>query len=188
MKETTNLQNVADQLNDGRTMELKTYISDAFTDLVETKVNMIIPEIVFKNHFLEFFYKFNHEQTNSTLALKWIELAGGAYNEVDVVDNNGHIIYTVPSLFTRPNVDDSILSKMSFSSIAHNFQAKLERTDAEGINYLNRELSSLPNTVSTESDNVVNRWLNIFQRYSTKQVAQPQLPTTLQDELDLNYD
>lgn len=184
--ETSGLQNVADQLKDNRTNELRSYISSTFDELVETKVNMIIPEIIFKEHFLEFFYNMTKEQTDSPLALKWIELAGGAYNEVDVVDENGHVIYSVPSLFTRPAVNDDVLGKMSFSSIAHTFQSKLERTEAEGINYLNRELSSLPKTIDANSEGDVNRWLNIFQRYAVKQPEQKTLPTTLQDDIDLN--
>lgn len=182
------LQNVADQLQDSRTNELRGYITNAFEELVETKVNMIIPEIIFKEHFLNFFYKMTKEETTSPLALKWIELAGGVYNEVDVVNEAGQVIFTVPSLFTRPNVDDSVLGKMSFSNIAHKFQAKLDRTEAEGLNYLNRELSSLPNNVDSDSANDINRWMNIFLRYSVKSTDIKTLPLTLQDDIELNYD
>lgn len=182
------LGRVAEQLKDSKTKELRGYISNAYTELVETKINMIIPEIVFKEYFLEFFYGMTKKETDSPLALKWIELSGGPYNEVDVVDDLGNIIYSVPSLFTRPEVNADKLKGLSFGSMYVTFKAKTNRTEADGINYLNRELSSLPKSVETDSNLDVNRWLAIFQRYATKPTTGV-LPKTLQnDEIELNYD
>lgn len=160
------LEIMAKSLKDNDNKELTSFIDETYNELINSKVNNIIPEIVFKEYFLNFFYNMTQGDTESSLYLKWLELSGGVYNEIDVVDVNGNVIYTVPPIFSRPNVDDDIMKGKNFDKIINMFNLKKARFETEGTNYLLNELSSINNGISTvgvETDSI--RWYNIFDRY-----------------------
>lgn len=188
MQSDTTLKELANKLEDNKTKDLQSYITGVHDELVGSKVNNIVPEIVFKEYFLDFFFNISKHPESSTLSLKWTELAGGPYSEVDVVDSFGNKIFTVPSLFSRPKVNDEHLKHMSFSNIAGKFEAKANRIYADGINYLNMELSSLPKEISSSSDEEVIRWISIFKRYAINAPKVSNISKQVKEDLGLDYD
>ena len=191
------LETMANSLKEVDSRELSSFIDETYTELVVNKVNNIIPEIVFKEYFLEFFYGMTKGDNESTLYLKWIELAGGVYNEVDVVDVNGNVIFSVPSIFSRPEVDSDIMTGKNFDKIINTYNLKKARFETEGTNYLLNELSGVNSGVvaGTELTKDGIRWYNIFNRYgllNNEPTAQPQaVAKTIQasNEMDIyDYD
>lgn len=175
------LQHAANRIEEQKRKELADLATTLHQGLVLDVSNTIIPEIVFKEFFLEHFYKLM--QVNSTvdvgspLTLKWIELAGGPYNKVDVLDSNGKTLFTVPSLFLKPKLDETVIKNMNFNSIAGTYEARSNRIHTDGINYLSRELSAIHNSISTINNNEKEVWVGIFARYYRPQTKTA--PTTI---------
>jgi len=180
------LKDIATKLEDRSVTELTTYIGSAHDELVVNRRNSMIPEIIFKQYFLDFFFNMNEHPDSSTLYLKWIELAGGVYNEVDVIDMNGNILFTVPTLYSRPSANESVLKNISFGNIVGTFESKANRLYVDGINYLNRELSSIGGLLSnTDTDSNTNKWINVFRRYAVN--TTPVVATVAKQDLELDY-
>jgi hypothetical protein len=162
------LQQVADQMASVQAKQVGALANTLYTELVENiKINTI-PEIVFKEYFLEYFINvLNGKVEHSPLTLKWLELAGGPYNEVNVIDGNNNVIFTTPGLFSRPEVDNNIINQINFSDIASMYIARSNRLEIDGINYLSQELSGLKTLVSSNTHHNYLKWKLIFDRYTT---------------------
>lgn len=174
----TQLQQAADQMESVQAKQVTELANTLYTELVESIQINIIPEIVFKEYFLEHLISvFNGKVDHSPLTLKWLELAGGPYNEVNVVDGNNTVIFTTPGLFSRPEVDSSISKQMNFSDVTSMFMARSNRLEVDGINYLSQELSSLKTAVSSDTHPNFLRWKLIFDRYNTNKTTAAIKPT-----------
>jgi len=144
---------------------LKNFISESYESLVVEKSKVYLPESVFVEYFLDFFKSNGHQDMTTPLSLKWIELAGGPYNEVTVIDAMANELYTVPSIYSKPNIDADKSNSMNFSNMASEFKLRSNRIVEDGTNYLNNQLSGVDNMVGVSDDASVNTWKAIFQRY-----------------------
>lgn len=160
------LQELASKLEDKATRDAAIGINEIHSIVMEQDKAMI-PEIVFKESFLEFFKDVNSHPNSNGLLLKWLELSGGVYNEVDVVNDKGDTVYTVPGICTPGSINEAIANNTAFDRIVTTFNNKLNRTEAEGVNYLNAELSKITNIVEEGRDNT-QKWVNILTRYDDK--------------------
>jgi len=71
-------------------------------NIAESRANAVLPEAVFVEYFLDYLRN-PSVQPESTLMGKWIELAGGPYNEVDIINQEAAVLFTVPGVFAKPN-------------------------------------------------------------------------------------
>lgn len=164
------LQDLANKLEDRATKEAIAGINEIHSVVMEQD-KTIIPEVVFKELFLDFFKDVNNHPNNDGLLLKWLELSGGVYNEVDVINEKGDTLYAVPGICSPGTINESIANNVAFDRIVTTYNNKLNRTQAEGVNYLNGELSKLTNIVEEKNDNTT-RWVNIFTRYEDPQAIE----------------
>jgi len=181
------LREVSKTIETGTVNELNSFIAQAHNELVN-KPNAIIPEVVFVEYFLEFFKNGAEGGVNTTLGLKWIELAGSPFSPVDVVDGEGNVRYTIPGLVARPDAN-SELNNINFSKIADNYILKSNRLVAEADNYLHTELSGIDKKVEGKNvDQAVNGWRKTLTRYdSDKSEPESMKINTSMDEL-IDYD
>lgn len=71
----------------------------AFKGLVETIPKRTLPESIFRHNFYAFF---KGEVTNKEQAQQvyqnWVQVAGSTLDAVNIIDDNGAVVYTVPPL------------------------------------------------------------------------------------------
>ena len=131
-----------------------------------------MPEVVFKDLFLEHFKEIaeGKQVSDDTLTAAWIGLAGSPYNEMDIVDEKGDTLYTVPSVLSRPKLDEKFYSSVSFTDMAAKYQEKSNYLEAEGTRYLNSAVKSMEGTISSSQPLGGARWNAIFNRYDTNKL------------------
>jgi len=140
---------------------------DEIDELLNASIEKaVIPEDVFVEYFLDYF-RDPAGQKNTTLPSKWLEISGGPYNEVDVLDNKGNVAYTVPSLFITPTVDARLIARYDFSDIAANYNMQMKITSTSAQNYLSSALSGVPDAVMTDARRHIAKLAAIFARYDT---------------------
>lgn len=182
------LEELSNKLEDKATRDAVKAISEIHESITATEKAML-PEVVFKEGFLEFFKDVGSHPNKDGLLLKWLELSGGIYNEVDVVDVKGDVVFTVPGICTPGTINEAISNNVSFGNIVTTFNNKLNRTEAEGINYLNGELNKLVGIVG-EGKDTTDRWVNVLTRYDDKTETQTNkdIATELNKNLGLELD
>jgi len=145
------------------TVEAINEIDELLTASIEKEV---LPEDIFVEYFLDYF-RDPVSQANTTLPSKWLEVSGGPYSEVDILDKTGKVIYTVPSLFISATIDPEIMANYNFSDIAANYNMTMKITSTAAQNYLNTALSGLPEAILTDTRRHIAKLSAIFARYDT---------------------
>ena len=182
------LKNIAQQLGAVQTANITSVISSIHTELT-TVAKSVIPEIEFKEHFLDYLFSPTAMAANGVLLLKWLELARGPFNEVDVMDYLGNIIFTVPSIYAKPIINQNVMNNNDFSSMQAMYNLKANHFQASGTNFLNNALNGVSNGIVTSETNDSVRWRNIYEYYYGKNKNTPvaQAASSLNDSM-FQYD
>lgn len=177
----------AKNITDAKISQVKEQIDTFYKELVVSTPVSVLPENIFKELFLEFFMNGGISNGTAPLTLKWLELAGGPYNEVNIIDNKGNVVFTTPGLYCKPETETG---DINFADIASNYNLRANRLQADGVNYLNASLSGVGNRVSTETPTHIVRWNNIFKRYTNPGIQTTTKRTPLHNDTAdfLNYD
>lgn len=201
-QEENELQNISDMFK----MSEIEMIKDAINDITEAlqdpdlKKNEKCPEYIFKEEFLPFFKKFaaneieKKDNDSHTLMHKWLCISGGHYKSVDVVDNKGETLFTVPPVFNPDAVNMESLKQVGFYDMVEEAKKKGGRFPEEGNSYLYNRLDNLPtflNNPETVNDDL-DKWREIFDRYpdqdDKKDIPVKEVPKWMKEELGLDTD
>jgi len=170
--------------------ELMEVMSNIYTETVAAKKKSTLPEVVFVEYFLDFFKSGMSTPDKDLKYAKWVELSGSPYNEVDIIDLDSNVIFTVPPLYAKPKIDPSIID-INFSNIGSTYIMKSNRLQADADNYLNDKLHPVSEKISDDSEEIVARWKEIFDRYSKPTVSKetitkqtPFISNILDDEIE----
>lgn len=174
-----------------------TFINDISKELNEsTEQNAVVPEIVFKEYFLPMFKRFATKKLDKNqddnLLRKWIELAGGPYSEVDVIDTKGNKIFTVPSVYTRNVADISKLDDVNFTDIGIKHEQYKNILPQQGENYANKTIKNLPKFINSSKTHASeqNRWVEILTKYNGEEandIFSKKLSKSKQEDLGLDF-
>lgn len=167
------MQTRVDEIKDTDAKAVAISIESIHEDVVATKNKNYIPEIVFKDKFLDYFENLPEDTSNDPTMQQWVAFSGGPYNEVDVIDKNGNVIYTVPGVLSKPLVDDKLAKDYRFDNIASKFELKHNRLPEEGARYLEAELSGVPKYIKADTETDAARWKQIFDRYKKTETLVP---------------
>ena len=123
-----------------------------------------LPEETFFNRYLPLTV---HSDPNLFAQLWLIEVVKNFSQEVDIIDNNGTVLYTVPPLAAPMKVrtSEELFSMLTESTQYANIAPIVQ------LNFLN---ANLPNMVQTEPgdvDELRTRWAKIFERYNGLAIA-----------------
>lgn len=138
--------------------------------VVEGKKDLsTLPETVFKEYFYPFFKGEVTAATQPGIVAEWIAIAGSAMCEVNVVDAQGKVEFTVPPLF-----DSSIIESAkrrlgnSFADIYSQYKMHSANLPIVGEKFLadafEEKIPAILKTSETLSPNQA-RWQTIFHRY-----------------------
>jgi len=189
MSDIIDLKSAASKINSNKKQELANYIGGVHEEIVMSHNNAKLPEDVFKEYFLDFFQNGDVDNINTPLMAKWIELSGSPYNEVDVYNNQGNVMYTVPPVLARPTIGDKPITNVDFSNIAGTYKLKANRLTQDADKYLNNKLNGLEKQVVSDSqDTLIRDWHNIFSLYNRPTDAShkdtPVMSASINDMID----
>jgi uncharacterized protein YacL (UPF0231 family) len=136
------------------------------------EVRTKLPEEVFVKNFLPFFSGKQSIKENPDVIPNWIGIAGSPTSPVDVIDNSGNVIYTVPGFYdttiikANSRFENSTLSEtmtqyeMDKSVIPQRANHRIQKE-------LEKKLPTMFQESTIQSENK-KAWDTIFQKYGIK--------------------
>lgn len=193
------LEAASARLLDEDTKRINNMLSRAYQELVETTDKALIPEHVFIQYFLPYFKNPDAaENRDSVILNKWVEMAGGPYNEVSIIGNQGEVLFDVPAIYNKDTVNLDILkeSNVDLNYVGKAYDNMVTRAPDMGEAVINEGLSNLPKFVNNINNNVElrGRWDKIFKRYEYLDEENAILEEShsisreVKENLGLNYD
>ena len=185
----TTLEELSNSLDTSLINEIKELGNVVTKALVEDVPRHKMPEIVFKDMFLDHFKSVaNRTSTDNTLSLAWIGLAGSPYAEVDVIDSASNVLFTVPGLLARPSISNDAMSNYDMSNIAANYKLKSNQMQVVGERYMAGAINGLDQAVKKEDNSSAARWQAILHRYDKPASDGKTTESKLEDNLELDYE
>lgn len=146
--------------------------------VVEPKRSVaVLPEEQFKNYFYPYFSGEAKLEDNPEVLPSWVSIAGSPMAEVNIIDNGGNVLFSVPPVF-----DSSIIENVkrnlgeSFSDIYAQYKMHSNNLPIVGDKFLADALSNkLPKVLKASGNLTGNqqRWNEIFHRYGKESTASP---------------
>lgn len=166
----------ADEAIRQQTLEqIRQSTSFAYDSLVVNQTKQRIPENVFVAHFLPYFSGQDLSQGRNVVA-EWIGVAGSPMAEVEVVDQAGQVLYSVPPIY-----DTNILEIAnrqvghSMADIYQQYELRRAGVPAAANAYLNNNLADKSREIvkgHIDETSVAGRWNNIMTRYGIQPTAE----------------
>jgi len=184
------LKAIADDIETAERKELTTHIDELTEALSETNMPKAkLPESVFKEFFLPALS--GEESDNRVAVMKYIEYAGTAYSEVDIIDKTGNVLFTCPPLYDR-SINKANSPTIPYTEIAGTYELKKSRMVVEANNYMTEVVGNIRTDVDIDKTSGKERWQEIFKGYKeeTKPSDIENNPTIDDSELDdlIDYD
>lgn len=144
----------------------------------------IIPEAVFRQYFLNTFIRYiankgtlqgteEQIQFDDYNLRKWLEVANGPYNEVDVIGPDNQVVLTIPSLYLNSTNAIDKLEDFNFNTVAKSYLAKSAVLPELGANDMADKLSGLPRFIDTAGVSKQKQmWMDVVTYY--KKLIEPQ--------------
>lgn len=134
------VQQVQDRLTQSLLDNIKQQESSFLSEIVEDAQHnrSKLPEPLFREHFLPFFSGASPIEGRSDVITKWIGVAGSPTAEVDVINEQGQSLFTVPGYY-----DTTVIDAMSRS-------LGKENTLSTIINVYSQQMTNIPQIAETE--------------------------------------
>ena len=164
-----------------------------FKEVLASRENEKVPEIVFKEYFADYFNNHEYEKDPTKLS-QWIGLSGGYYDEVDLVNEAGEVVDTVPGFYGRLEISDAF-SDVPLTDMVITYNNKRDRLAVVGERYINEALGSVERKIITDETIKTHeqRWSTILAKYATKETTLPtsdpaKITPEVKEKLQLNMD
>ena len=134
-----------------------------------TPIRGRLPEDIFVGYFLPYFVNRQAGYPNEEKIVQdWISVAGGPYNEVDILDAGGKPAFTVPSLMNTSSFNPQNESEIKYADLVATAEAYRVMSDVHANNFLQEALTVKFREVFSPTDKIFTaeqRWFAIFKRY-----------------------
>lgn len=158
-----------------------------FDGLVAHPPRARLPEKIFVEYFLPFFAGAVQASTEFPFIAQWISVAGSAVSEVDIIDYEGNVLFSVPAV-----MNTSFIRPERGERPYNNIRKEYEMRQANPAAMPNRFLTSTMDARLMESIDAeafkhleTDRWRAIFERYNVPApagVSVIQGPAVLEDD------
>ena len=131
----------------------------------------VYPEVKFKQYFAPFFLGVFELPPQYNLLNLWVSEVGSYHVEVDIIDNNGNVLFTVPPVFNTNgiNINSNATSPIRFNGLEVEYKAEAMNNPEGAIvqyyNGISHKLGSLFNGYSPDPGHI-DKWLKIFAFYN----------------------
>lgn len=144
-------------------------IERAYNDLFEVgKQNNQLPEQLFVNAFLPFFSGKIKDDAQLNITTKWVSVAGSTMNSVDIINNDGKVLFTVPPLMSTEflGIHDNIRGK-SFNEIFNDAKNQANRIPILGERVIAEDAGGKVSQMKVDPKDIqITQWDMIFDRYN----------------------
>ena len=161
-------------------------------DQLLTQTNTQLPEDIFVGYFLPYFSGQREITSDQKVIGDWISVAKTPMASVDIVNDGGTVLYTVPPIFNTSLINANKQDREnSFSAIYNKFQLLNNNIPATANKYLMEQFSNKFGELDANTDvsEATAKWNNIFERYNIVPVVKETSVTVVLDEPedDLEY-
>lgn len=156
-------------VNFSTTDVMSALITDVSKSVLETFPNPRLEEYKFVEVFLPFFAGKPEEEQKYRVNLgNWATVAGNPFNEVDVIDRQGKVLFTVPPIYDRMAIKpEADRQQDSIVDIVRKMQLLQQQSPRMAKQYYDSTLSQRAQSLF-HPDNVLKHlrmWNDIFKRY-----------------------
>lgn len=141
-----------------------------------------IPENLFSGVFLALFANLEEQHPTATIQ-NWIAIAGNPFQEVDVFDEKGEILFVVPPMFSNAAINPKLMDgKEPVSHMVQIANKLAQRSPIEANNYISHKYAGLRDSIANKVSRVdyAQEWNSIFIRYGLEPIAP--LPASLTEK------
>lgn len=196
--EMTQVQKVQDRLTQSLLENIRQQESNFLSEIVEDAAQnrAQLPEPLFREHFLPFFSGASSIKDRSDVITKWIGIAGSPVAEVDVVNEQGQALFTVPGYYDTTVVDAmsrSLGKEATLSTIINRYNQQMTNIPQIAEKEVQKNLEVKSESLLQPSKNYQNnreRWETIFHHYGLNTPLTRQKEETVQTASvdDIEYD
>lgn len=168
------LQDVAETIRTTETAGMIKEISTIHDELVVKQDKAKMHEMVFTTNFLDFFKSGEVNDGNAVLGAKWVEFAGSPEGEVDIINNEGKVIATVPPLISGIDLRNPNIEKINFDVIQKTYRLKADYLTVQGEEYLSNTLDAVGEVVKTANmfdGKHSKEWNDLFNKFDKKETT-----------------
>lgn len=196
--EMTQVQKVQDRLTQSLLDNIRQQESSFLSEIVEdaAKNKAQLPEPLFREHFLPFFSGASSVKDRSDVITKWIAVAGSPVAEVEVINEQGQALFTVPGYYDTTVVDAmsrSLGKEATLSTIINRYNQQMTNIPQIAEKEVQKNLEVKSESLLQPSKNYQNnreRWETIFKHYGletplTRSEKEQVQPTSIDD---IEYD
>lgn len=137
-----------------------------------------LPEEVFEEYFLDYFRNSaRNPYQDPTLLKKWLELAGGYYNEVLLVNQEGETVAVVPSLAPKTTLNLDAMRESHIGLQGNVFQQENKMMPAVAMNNLRNQFNTEGRSVMPNAEGIEDaqtKWVAIFKYFDDKKAKREQ--------------
>jgi hypothetical protein len=144
---------------------------DLFNAMIVEGTNNVLPEHIFTQYFLPYFAGKLPITKETTVMVDWVSVAGSPVAEVDIIDGNRNVLYTVPSLFDTKMINPSrSADEESLGQIYGLYSLKTNNLPIIADRYLNNALDEKTDVLIDSSLAKDTRWDDILTRYDMQPI------------------
>lgn len=156
-------------------------IDKIYQDVVIDVEKAKMPEYIFKEEFLS--YLQNGDEDQGVLS-RYIQFAGGPFREVDLIDDTGNVIMTLPPIYRHPG--GTVLQNINFEQLASTYILKRDQFAPAGRAYMDKATNVITESIEY-NDSYLDRWQNIFEYYAMRNQDKNKMLNTPMQSMDLDY-
>lgn len=165
--ETTTLEDLRKQFMDRETEQLRGMQEEMYETMMSNEnvyYRNQLPVEIFEQVFLNYFRNINNNQEGDHLLKKWLEISGGYYNEVDLIDSYGNIVLVVPALTPKPDVNIADLSKHYITNMGEDIVNEMRHGKIAAENKMREAFVSMPHVFNNDNHlkDAELKWRAIF--------------------------
>lgn len=176
-----------------RKNELLIAENNAFQGLVENQPRARLPEPLFKEHFWPYFNHDKEASRDDSVFAQWVGVAGSPTSEVDVFNEVGEVVFTVPALLNT-GILDVLQSGHRQQPIKTTFlEAQRLAADLPDVatsffeNMLQHKLGDISSARPPQEKDVAN-WKKIAEFYGTSAPTAVAQANKVSPDDELQYD
>ena len=163
---------MAANINEILTQELKYANEDvrrSHLALVDKQDRRELPEALFKELYLPYFAGQDNINSRPDLIEKWLNVAGTGFSEVNLINDSGEVIATVPGLSSTLHLQVST-SSVNLSDACRQAEIVGSQIKSLGTRYFNsallaREKELIDTIVPDSLESVKQKWNEVFQHF-----------------------
>ena len=157
--------------------------------LLENVERAVLPEHLFRQHFLPFFLGNSNPGPNNEVVAAWIGIAGAPTAEVDIIDDARNVLFTAPAIFSTTALNTDINTHRSqrlrdlYLDVAHQELSLAPLAAATLARGLQQKVEDIVQPTQTSQDEL-SKWRKIYEFYKIPLPNQAQQNAQQQQSLD----